>query len=286
MVKGSQVWRRRLPDQAFRSTAAGGADAGDHAAAPLAIRDWTGKVVVNLDKGLVSVDDKPMLLTGMEYSVLELLSLHKGVTPTKVIEEQLLYGGMDEPGARIIDGFCRQSAESACSGIGTMRGRGYVDPSGLPVVQGPPVQWTVRRKVGVVVAVASGENHRGGVPASSALRRGIPSLAAHARDACCDRPRTPKAFGQRRQDHGMRFQRLVAGGGEKAGDQHIGIDHRPGSLMCRSAAMIGPGWAARQALICLQGSHAAVFPSAYRITTRSDVPRAGAGANRSPDEVW
>ena len=44
--------------------------------------------------------------------------------------------------------------------IGTVRGRRYVDPSGLPVVQGPPVQWTVRRKAGaVVVAVASGENH-------------------------------------------------------------------------------------------------------------------------------
>jgi len=38
-------------------------------------------------------------------------------------------------------------------------------------------------------------------------------------------------------------------------------------------------------LICLQRSHAAVFPSAHRIPTRSDVSRAGAGGNRSPDEV-
>jgi DNA-binding response OmpR family regulator len=35
----------------------------------------TGKLVVNLDTRVVSVDDLPVRLTGMEYGILELLSL-------------------------------------------------------------------------------------------------------------------------------------------------------------------------------------------------------------------
>jgi hypothetical protein len=43
----------------------------------------TGKLVVNLDTRVVSVDDLPVRLTGMEYGILELLSLRKGTTITK-----------------------------------------------------------------------------------------------------------------------------------------------------------------------------------------------------------
>jgi DNA-binding response OmpR family regulator len=42
----------------------------------------TGKLVVNLDTRVVSVDDLPVRLTGMEYGILELLSLRKG-TPSR-----------------------------------------------------------------------------------------------------------------------------------------------------------------------------------------------------------
>jgi two-component system, cell cycle response regulator CtrA len=57
----------------------------------------TGKLVVNLDTRVVSVDDKPVHLTGKEYGILELLSLHKGTTMTKEMFLNHLYGGMDEP---------------------------------------------------------------------------------------------------------------------------------------------------------------------------------------------
>ena len=38
----------------------------------------TGKLVVNLDTRVVSVDSQPVHLTGKEYGILELLSLRKG----------------------------------------------------------------------------------------------------------------------------------------------------------------------------------------------------------------
>src|SRR5690349_355914 len=43
----------------------------------------TGRLVVNLDTRVVSVDDQPVHLTGKEYGILELLSLRKGTTLTK-----------------------------------------------------------------------------------------------------------------------------------------------------------------------------------------------------------
>src|SRR5271157_3223205 len=40
----------------------------------------TGKLLVNLDSRIASVDDQPVHLTGKEYGILELLSLRKGTT--------------------------------------------------------------------------------------------------------------------------------------------------------------------------------------------------------------
>jgi len=65
----------------------------------------TGKLVVNLDERVVSVDDHPVHLTGKEYGILELLSLRKGKTLTKEMILDHLYGGMDEPELKIIDVF-------------------------------------------------------------------------------------------------------------------------------------------------------------------------------------
>src|SRR5271167_2156048 len=65
----------------------------------------TGKLVVNLDTRVVSVDDRPVHLTGKEYGILELLSLHKGTTITKEMFLNHLYGGVDEPELKIIDVF-------------------------------------------------------------------------------------------------------------------------------------------------------------------------------------
>ena len=57
----------------------------------------TGKLVVNLDTRVVSVDDQPVYLTAKEFSILELLSLPKGTTLTKEMFLNHLYGGIDEP---------------------------------------------------------------------------------------------------------------------------------------------------------------------------------------------
>jgi two-component system cell cycle response regulator CtrA len=65
----------------------------------------TGKLVVNIDRRIVSVGDQPLHLTGKEYGILELLSLRKGTTLTKEMFLNHLYGGRDEPELKIIDVF-------------------------------------------------------------------------------------------------------------------------------------------------------------------------------------
>ena len=92
----------------------------------------TGKVVVNLDTRVVSVDDRPVHLTGKEYGILELLSRHKGTTLPKEMLLDHLYGGKDEPELKIIDVFVcklRKKLAQATGGnhyIETVWGRGYV----------------------------------------------------------------------------------------------------------------------------------------------------------------
>jgi len=92
----------------------------------------TGRLVVNLDTRVVSVDDQPVHLTGKEYGILELLSLRKGTTLTKEMFLNHLYGGMDEPELKIIDVFVcklRKKLAQATGGshyIETVWGRGYV----------------------------------------------------------------------------------------------------------------------------------------------------------------
>jgi two-component system, cell cycle response regulator CtrA len=65
----------------------------------------TGRLAVNLDTRVVSVDDQPVHLTGREYAILELLSLRKGITLTKEMFLNHLYRGVDEPELKIIDVF-------------------------------------------------------------------------------------------------------------------------------------------------------------------------------------
>jgi len=92
----------------------------------------TGKLVVNIDGRLVTVDDHPLHLTAKEYGILELLSLRKGTTLTKEMFLNHLYGGMDEPELKIIDVFIcklRKKLSTATGGehyIETVWGRGYV----------------------------------------------------------------------------------------------------------------------------------------------------------------
>jgi two-component system cell cycle response regulator CtrA len=92
----------------------------------------TGRLTVDLQNRTVTIDDKPLHLTGKEYTILELLSLRKGNTLTKAMFLNHLYGGMDEPEVKIIDVFIcklrRKLAEALNddSYIETVWGRGYV----------------------------------------------------------------------------------------------------------------------------------------------------------------
>ena len=103
-------------------------DAADQRTSASQVR--TGKVLINLDERVVSVDDQPV--TGKEYGILELLSMRKGTTMTKEMILDHLYGGMDEPELKIIDVFVcklRKKLAQATGGnhyIETVWGRGYV----------------------------------------------------------------------------------------------------------------------------------------------------------------
>jgi two-component system cell cycle response regulator CtrA len=92
----------------------------------------TGKLKVNLDTRTVEVNNQPLYLTGKEYGIVELLSLRKGTPLTKEMFLNHLYGGMDEPEAKIIDVFVcklRKKLSAATGGenyIETVWGRGHV----------------------------------------------------------------------------------------------------------------------------------------------------------------
>jgi two-component system cell cycle response regulator CtrA len=70
-------------------------------------------------------------LTGKEYCIFELLSLHKGAIVTKRMLLAHLYGGINEPELKIIDVFVyhlRKKLARATGGnhyIETVWGRGY-----------------------------------------------------------------------------------------------------------------------------------------------------------------
>jgi two-component system, cell cycle response regulator CtrA len=86
---------------------------------------------INLDSKLVEISGTRVNLTAKEYQMLELLALRKGITLTKEMFLSNLYGGMEEPEAKIIDVFIcklRKKLASASGGkdyIETIWGRGY-----------------------------------------------------------------------------------------------------------------------------------------------------------------
>ena len=97
----------------------------------------TGDLVLNLDRRTVTIGGLPIHISGKEYQMLELLALRKGSTLNKEMFLNQLYGGMDEPEAKIIDVFIcklRKKLANASNGrdyIETVWGRGYRlhDPS-------------------------------------------------------------------------------------------------------------------------------------------------------------
>ena len=97
----------------------------------------TGELVVDLKTRVVSVHDKPVRVTCKEYSIFELLSVHKGAIVTKQMLLDHLYDGVDAPELKIIDVFVcnlRKKLVQATGGqhyIETVWGRGYIlrDPA-------------------------------------------------------------------------------------------------------------------------------------------------------------
>jgi two-component system cell cycle response regulator CtrA len=91
----------------------------------------TGDLTLNLDTKTAEVRGVPVHLTRKEYQLLELLSLRKGITLTKEMLLNHLYGGLDEPGQKIIDVFmCKLRKKLAAASDGTdyfetLWGRGY-----------------------------------------------------------------------------------------------------------------------------------------------------------------
>lgn len=91
-----------------------------------------GKLAVDLDARVVSVDDQPVQLTGKEYAILELLTLQKDTIVTREMLLNHLYGARDEPELKIIDVFVcklRKKLAQATGGdhyIKTVWGRGYM----------------------------------------------------------------------------------------------------------------------------------------------------------------
>jgi len=96
-----------------------------------------GKLLINLDRQNVEVAGHPLPLTRREYAILEILSMRKGIVLTKEIILNHLYGGVDEPGSKIIDVFMcklRKKLRHATAGANYIEndwGRGYVlrDPA-------------------------------------------------------------------------------------------------------------------------------------------------------------
>ena len=90
-----------------------------------------GSLSLDLGAREVTVEGRPVHLTGKEYAILELLTLRKGIVLTKEAFLNHLYGGMAEPEVKIIDVFiCKLRKKLAQAGaedlIGTVWGRGYV----------------------------------------------------------------------------------------------------------------------------------------------------------------
>ena len=84
----------------------------------------TDDLVVSLDTKTAEVDGARVHLTGKEYEMLELLSLRKGMTLTKEMFLNHLYGGIDEPEIKIIDVFMCKLRKKLAKASG---GKNYIE---------------------------------------------------------------------------------------------------------------------------------------------------------------
>jgi two-component system, cell cycle response regulator CtrA len=89
------------------------------------------RLQILLDRYEACVDGHPLGLTVKEYQLLEVLALRKGQTVTKEMMLNKLYGGRDEPDAKIVDVFICKLRKKLSRALGdcmirTVWGRGYM----------------------------------------------------------------------------------------------------------------------------------------------------------------
>jgi two-component system cell cycle response regulator CtrA len=98
-----------------------------------------GDLVINFEAQFAQIGDSVVPLTKKEFQMLALLGARLGSTITKEMFLNHLYGGIDEPGMKIIDVFMcklRKKLSDAAGGqqyIATVWGRGYTlrEPSSV-----------------------------------------------------------------------------------------------------------------------------------------------------------
>ncbi|HQT87233.1 MAG TPA: response regulator transcription factor [Acidiphilium sp.] len=104
-----------------------------------------GNVEINTNSKRILVDGAAIPLTKKEYQIIEILALRKGCVLSKEVILDHLYGGLDEPNAKIIDVFiCKIRKKMANFGVGdfieTSWGQGYMiaEPHAVPPKQVAP----------------------------------------------------------------------------------------------------------------------------------------------------
>jgi two-component system, cell cycle response regulator CtrA len=103
--------------------------ADGHSSSKIAV----GDLAIDLERGVLSCQSKPLRLTSTEYKIMEAFMLKPGATLTKQFLMDRLYGGIDEPEMKIVDVFiCKLRAKlyrilgpNGPRYIETVWGRGY-----------------------------------------------------------------------------------------------------------------------------------------------------------------
>lgn len=92
----------------------------------------TGPLSVDINSKTVKVKERPVHVTGMEYGILELLSIKKGRVITIPEFKEHLYDGLNDPAQHAVEVFIsrlRRKLSNASRGdcfIETIRDRGYI----------------------------------------------------------------------------------------------------------------------------------------------------------------
>src|SRR6202522_4324990 len=84
----------------------------------------TDDLVVNLNTKMIEINGARVHLTAKEYQMLEMLALRKGMTLSKEMFLNQLYGGMDEPQVKIIDVFMCKLRKKLATASG---GKDYIE---------------------------------------------------------------------------------------------------------------------------------------------------------------